>query len=64
MILCVIFVVLMILWLFGGGWTVYAAPAAATPQAWAAWLLPWVCVAILGWVVFGGGAGPVVVVPR
>lgn len=53
MILTVIFVVLMMFWLFSG----YAANQ-PTPPTWAPLangLIPWLCVAILGWVVFGGG---------
>ena len=46
LILTVLFVVLMVLWL---------ASCFPTPQPWApGWLgglLPWICVAILGWVV-------------
>lgn len=56
--LMVIFVVLMILWLFGGGWVYWDGNS---PRSFAPHLLAWLCVAILGWVVFGGG---VVVVAR
>jgi hypothetical protein len=52
MILTVIFVVLMMFWLFSG----YTATH-ATPPGWAApanAFIPWLCVAILGWVVFNG----------
>jgi len=49
LILTVLFVVLMVLWL---------ASCFPTPQPWApGWLgglLPWICVAILGWVVLRG----------
>jgi hypothetical protein len=50
--LMVIFTVLMMLWLFGGlYWTWDAARPAAAGNT----IIPWLCVAILGWVVFGGG---------
>jgi hypothetical protein len=53
-ILLVVFVVLMILWLFGGGWYVYNGPN-PTPIAFGTGtLIPWICVAILGYVVFNG----------
>jgi hypothetical protein len=58
MFLAVIFVVLLILALFGGG---YAwRPVGASPEygPFGAWFLMWICVAILGWVVFGGGYLP------
>ncbi len=56
MILCVIFVVLMMFWLFGGCyWTWDPARPAVIGNT----LIPWLCVAILGWIIFGGG-GPVV----
>lgn len=54
----VIFVVCMILWLFGGGWYVYSGPTPSPVAFGAGTLLPWVCVAILGFVIFGGGALP------
>jgi len=48
----------MILWLFGGGYYSYDA---AKPQALiGGTLVPWVCVLILGLVLFGGiTVGPV-----
>jgi hypothetical protein len=49
----VVWVVLMILWLFGGG---YYNGTQSNPN-WPGWavsgLLPWVCVAILGAISFG-----------
>lgn len=54
MILCVIFVVLMMFWLFGGGYYVYNQPNANPVVFGTSTLIPWLCVAILGWVVFGG----------
>lgn len=56
--LMVIFVVLMCIWLFGG---CYLAWEPNRPIGLGGTLLPWLCVAILGWVVFGGGAGAVVI---
>jgi uncharacterized membrane protein YozB (DUF420 family) len=57
-ILCVIFVVLMLFWLFAG----YAGrPGQPAVPAWAplaSTLIPWLCVAILGWAVFNGLPGP------
>ena len=48
MILCVIWVVLMMFWLFGGGYYTSTQP---NPN-WMGWgassLIPWVCVLILG----------------
>jgi hypothetical protein len=58
----VIFVVLMILALFGGG---YAwRPIGPTPNygPFGAWFMLWLCVAILGYIVLaGGGAGTMVI---
>lgn len=55
MILLVVFVVLMLFWLFFGWYT--SDPA--NPKGLGGTLIPWVCVAILGWVVFNGAAvGP------
>lgn len=49
-----VFVVLMILWLIGGG---YYNSTQASPN-WGGWafagFLPWACVAILGAIVLGG----------
>lgn len=59
--LVVIFVVLMLFWLFGGGYVAYEGDAFNARRFGGYTLIPWVCVAILGWVVFGGG---VVVVAR
>ena len=54
MILEVIFVVLMILALFGGGYAY--RPVGPTPDysPIGSWFMLWICVAILGWVVFNG----------
>lgn len=56
MILVVIFVVLMMFWLFFG---CYWNWQPQTPAALGNTLIPWLCVAILGWVIFGGGQLPV-----
>lgn len=58
----VIWVVLMILWLFGG---VYTSRDPASPRLLGGTLLPWACVLILGLVLLGvvGAQAPVVVVP-
>ncbi len=53
MIWLVIWVVLMILWLCGGGVYAYKQPADAPIVFGASTLLPWVCVLILGLVLFG-----------
>ncbi len=54
MIRLVVYVVLMCLWLFGG----FVATGAGVPS-WlptAHSLIPWLCVAILGWEVYKGSA--------
>jgi hypothetical protein len=57
MIWCVIWVVLMILWLFGGAYWNWDA---ARPVALGNTLIPWACVLILGLIVFGAfSPGPV-----
>ncbi len=56
MILCVIFVVLMMFWLFAG--YTYRQP---NPPGWAGicdGIIPWLCVAILGYIVFNGSGVP------
>ncbi len=50
----VVFVVLMIIWLFGGGFMYYQGPNPNTPMFLGTTLLPWACVAILGAIVLGG----------
>lgn len=54
--LAIIFVVLMILALFGGGYAY--RPVGATPDyaPLGSWFLLWLCVAILGWIVLGGAS--------
>lgn len=56
--LMVIFVVLMILWLFGGGFYVFNGPNPNPMGFGTGTLIPWICVAILGWAVFQGIQGP------
>lgn len=55
MILVVIFVVLMMFWLFFGTYWGYDS---AKPYMLGNTVIPWLCVAILGWVLFGGGQLP------
>lgn len=57
MILTVVFVVLMMFWLFGG---VYVNRTDLGPPFLSNTIIPWLCVAILGWQVFGGGHGPAI----
>lgn len=54
MILLVVFIVLMLLWLFGGGAYAFRSQPADRPYAFGGYLLPWICVAILGYCVFSG----------
>ncbi len=54
----VVFVVLMILWLFGGGWVASQGGPFNFHTFGSGTLIPWICVAILGWVVFGGSSLP------
>lgn len=50
----VVFVVLMVLWLFGGAYGNYTDPQGFKfPVFVSSSLVPWVCVAILGWLVLG-----------
>jgi hypothetical protein len=57
MIWCVIWVVLMVLWLFGG---TYVNRAADRTVIVGGTLIPWCCVLILGLIVFGAfSPGPV-----
>lgn len=59
--LATIFVVLMILALFGGGYAYRPTGADGNYAPIGSWFLLWLCVAILGWIIFGGGI--VVVAP-
>ena len=54
MILCVVWVVLMMFWLFGGGYVAYEGNAFNAARFGGGTLIPWLCVAILGWIAFGG----------
>ncbi len=49
----VVWVVLMILWLVGGGWVSYEGAAFNAPRFGGGTLLPWACVLILGLILFG-----------
>lgn len=53
----VVFIVCMIVWLFGGAYWSYDA---ARPYLLGNTLLPWACVAILGYILLGGGGGAAV----
>jgi uncharacterized membrane protein YozB (DUF420 family) len=58
MILIVIFVVLMMFWLFAG-----VSARSTPPPSWAPLasdIIPWLCVAILGWVLFSGSPPPAI----
>ena len=59
----VIWVVLMMFWLFFGGYVGWYGPG-GNPQHFIAYgLLPWLCVLILGLVLFGAvSSGPAVIV--
>ncbi len=57
-ILLVVFVVLMMFWLFGGGYVAYTGDRFNPIIFGGGTLIPWLCVAIIGYVVFGGGSLP------
>jgi hypothetical protein len=46
----ILFWLLMILWLIGG---IFWNRAERSPGAWGGWLLPWICLALLGWMATG-----------
>lgn len=54
MILVVVYTVCMIMWLFGGGYVANQGGSFNFSNFGGGTLLPWVCVAILGWKMFGG----------
>jgi hypothetical protein len=58
----VVFVVLMLLWLVPGCYTGYIGRAGEGGPDFrlvvGSTLIPWACVAILGWIVLGGPAPP------
>lgn len=54
MIWMTIWTVLMLFWLFGGGYYIYSGPSPSLPAFGAGTLIPWLCVLILGLVLFGG----------
>jgi hypothetical protein len=63
----ILWTILMIFWLLYGGYVVYqtpADPARPGPVAYGGIMFPWLCVLILGLVVFGvvGGGGVGIVV--
>ncbi len=51
--LAVVFIVLMIIWLFSGGYAAYNPGPG--PWLYANALVPWACVAILGYILLTGG---------
>jgi hypothetical protein len=60
MIWLVIWVVLMMFWLFGGGYHAYNTPNGNPIVFGTGTLIPWICVAILGAIIFGGiTVGPI-----
>jgi hypothetical protein len=56
--LAIVFIVLMMFWLFFGCWWYYEP---GRPYAVGHTIIPWLCVAILGYVVFSGGVAVVAV---
>jgi hypothetical protein len=59
----VIWVVLMMFWLFGGGYAVYTGPSPNPVYFGTYTLIPWLCVLILGLIVFGAiGGGSTVII--
>lgn len=54
MIWCVVWVVLMMFWLLGGGYVSYEGTAFNAARFGGGTLIPWLCVAILGAIIFGG----------
>ena len=54
MIRVVVFVVLMMFWLFGGGYFAYQGDRFNAIGFGGSTLVPWLCVAILGWELYGG----------
>jgi hypothetical protein len=60
-LLAVVFVVLLILWLVLGCYAGYLGRSETGPDfrlIVGGTLIPWACVAILGWIVLGGPAPP------
>ncbi len=58
MILTVVFVVLMMFWLFCGSYPMWGEGPPHRGIALGGSIIPWLCVAILGWIVFGGDSAP------
>jgi peptidoglycan/LPS O-acetylase OafA/YrhL len=52
----IVFVVLMIFWFLCGGACAYYPPDQRGPWVWGNTLIPWACVAILGYCFFSGYA--------
>jgi hypothetical protein len=57
MILIVVWVVLMILWLFGGGFVAYGEGKFNGRDFAGYTLIPWICVAIIGYKLFENAPG-------
>lgn len=53
--LAVVFVVLMILAMFGSFWAYYPGTGGPAWAPWGGYFLLWLCLAILGYIVLGGG---------
>jgi hypothetical protein len=51
----VVFIVLMLMWLFGGCYMGYNGPGGPGPMI-AGTIIPWACVAILGYIILGGAS--------
>lgn len=60
LILTIVFVVLMCLWLFGGGYIASQGAAFNFPSFGGYTLIPWLCVAILGYLVLSGASTVIV----
>jgi hypothetical protein len=62
MFLMVLFMILMVFWLLSGGFVAYGSDNVFNGRAFGGYtLIPWCCVAILGFIIFSGGV--VVVAP-
>ena len=60
MIVEVVFIVLMLFWLCGGGYWAYSQEKGGPILFGAGTLIPWFCVALLGYAVFNGTGATVV----
>lgn len=54
LVLTVVFICCMLIWLLGGGYHVYNGPSPSPIAYGTGTLLPWICVAILGYLVLSG----------